>query len=225
MPDNDDTLLTQNNPNAEGDDDKQAANPNPDQGDGNENGDENNPPTDDQTKGKGEDDQAANNEDQDGNKDEDDDDAGAPESYEDFSVPEGFTVNEEQLGEYHRWAKDTNLTQDQAQQGIDMFVKIKEAEQAQWVEQQKSWVDQAKSDSEYGGDKFDENISVAVKARESFGTPEFVEMLEVSGLGNHPEMIRFLNRVGQAISEDKVIVGGNSGDKSHESVLYPSMSK
>ena len=93
-----------------------------------------------------------------------------------------------------------------------------------WVEQQKSWVEQAKADTEYGNDKFDESISVAVKARDNFGTSEFNEMLDSSGLGNHPEMIRFLNRVGKAISEDSVVVGGNSTSAlSREAVLYPSM--
>ena len=101
---------------------------------------------------------------------------------------------------------------------------MKQAEMNQWVEQQKSWVDDAKSDTEFGGDKFDQSISVAVKARDSFGTPEFNEMLDSSGLGNHPEMIRFLNRVGKQISEDGVIVGGSSiSNQSREAVLYPSM--
>ena len=101
---------------------------------------------------------------------------------------------------------------------------MKQAEMNQWVEQQKSWVDTAKQDAEYGGEKFEENIAVAVKARDSFGTSEFNEMLDSSGLGNHPEMIRFLNRVGKAISEDSVVVGGNSTSAlSREAVLYPSM--
>jgi len=105
-----------------------------------------------------------------------------------------------------------------------MVTKMQEAQVSQWVEQQKAWVDQAKSDTEIGGEKFDENISTAVKARDSFGNSEFSEMLDTSGLGNHPEMIRFLNRVGRAISEDKVIVSGaNAGQRSQESVLYPSM--
>jgi len=48
--------------------------------------------------------------------------------------------------------------------------------------------------------------------------------LDVSGLGNHPEMIRFLNRVGRAISEEKVVVGGsNVAPQTRESLLYPSM--
>ena len=151
--------------------------------------------------------------------------ASAPEEYGTFELPDNFDMNEETLGDYHTFAKENNLTQEQAQRGVDMVAQMKQAEMTQWVEQQKSWVDDAKSDAEYGGDKFEQNIAVAVKARDSFGTSEFNEMLDTSGLGNHPEMIRFLNRVGKAISEDSVVVGGTSttGNQTRESVLYPSM--
>ena len=150
--------------------------------------------------------------------------AGAPEEYSEFEVPEEYGINDETLTDYQSWAKENNLTQDQAQAGVNMVTKMQEAQVSQWVEQQKAWVDQAKSDTEIGGESFDANISTAVKARDSFGTSEFSEMLDTSGLGNHPEMIRFLNRVGKAISEDRVIVSGaNAGQRSQESVLYPSM--
>ena len=151
--------------------------------------------------------------------------ASAPEEYGTFELPDNFDMNEETLGEYHTFAKENNLTQEQAQRGVDMVAQMKQAEMTQWVEQQKSWVDDAKKDAEFGGDKFEQNIAVAVKARDSFGTSEFNEMLDTSGLGNHPEMIRFLNRVGKAISEDSVVVGGTSttGNQTRESVLYPSM--
>ena len=150
--------------------------------------------------------------------------AGAPEEYSEFEVPEEYGINDETLTDYQSWAKENNLTQDQAQAGVNMVTKMQEAQVSQWVEQQKAWVDQAKSDTEIGGERFDANISTAVKARDSFGTSEFSEMLDTSGLGNHPEMIRFLNRVGKAISEDRVIVSGaNAGQRSQESVLYPSM--
>ena len=151
--------------------------------------------------------------------------ASAPEEYGTFELPDNFDMNEETLGEYHTFAKENNLTQEQAQRGVDMVAQMKQAEMTQWVEQQKSWVDDAKKDAEFGGDKFEQNIAVAVKARDSFGTSEFNEMLDTSGLGNHPEMIRFLNRVGKAISEDSVVVGGTSttGNQTREAVLYPSM--
>jgi len=209
MPD-EDTLLTQTNTNAEEVVDQQAENSTQDQ-----EVQMQNPPDEEKS-------DAAQAETEESN--EDNQEAGAPEEYSDFEVPESYGINEDSLSEYQQWAKENNLTQDQAQAGVNMVTKMREAEVAQWVEQQKAWVDQAKTDAEIGGEGFDKNISTAVKARDSFGTAEFSEMLDSSGLGNHPEMIRFLNRVGKAISEDKVIVSGaNAGQKTRENVLYPSM--
>ena len=68
-----------------------------------------------------------------------------------------------------------------------------------------------KTDAEIGGDKLPENLAVARKALETFGTPELKALLNESGLGNHPEVIRFFYRSGKAISEDRVIRGGAAG--------------
>jgi hypothetical protein len=34
-------------------------------------------------------------------------------------------------------------------------------------------------------------------------------MLNQTGLGNHPEVVRFCAKAGRAVSEDKVVTGGN----------------
>ena len=44
--------------------------------------------------------------------------------------------------------------------------------------------------------------------RNAFGTEPFKQLLSESGLGNHPEVIRFMYRAGKAISEDSYV--GNS---------------
>ena len=68
-----------------------------------------------------------------------------------------------------------------------------------------------------------ENSTETVEAMENY-LLKFNEMLDSSGLGNHPEMIRFLHRVGKAISEDSVVVGGTTTSQlTREAVLYPSM--
>jgi hypothetical protein len=55
-----------------------------------------------------------------------------------------------------------------------------------------------------------ENLSVAKKALDAFGSPELRVLLEQSGLGNNPEVIRFMFRAGKAISEDS-FVGRSTG--------------
>jgi len=91
---------------------------------------------------------------------------------------------------------------------------------------QAGWLDSAKSDKEYGGDKLPQSLAVAQKAMEAFATPELKSLFEATGLGNHPEIVRFMVRAGNAISEDKHISGRNSGAAPAQTMaqrMYPNM--
>jgi hypothetical protein len=68
-------------------------------------------------------------------------------------------------------------------------------------------VTNSKGDKEFGGDKLSENLGVAKKALDAFGTAELRSLLNQSGLGDHPEVIRFMYRAGKAISEDRFVGG------------------
>jgi len=59
------------------------------------------------------------------------------------------------------------------------------------------WVDQAKSDTEYGGKNFDANIKTAKTGLKRFGSPRLHRILDETGLGSHPEMIRLFWKLGQ----------------------------
>jgi hypothetical protein len=102
--------------------------------------------------------------------------------------------------------------------------------QAQHDARVAEWEGLTKSDKEFGGAKFDENMVMAKTALKQFGSPELVKLLNDSGLGNHPELVRVFVRAGKAISEDTFVTGGQSaagkaqprsqGD--YASALYPS---
>lgn len=150
--------------------------------------------------------------------------AGAPESYETFNLPEGYQVDSEMLDSFHTWAKENHLPQDSAQAAVNLVIQQKEQEAASVNKAQEEWVSQAKSDQEFGGTSFDASIATAVKARDRFATPELVSLLEQTGLGNHPEMVRFFYRVGQSISEDKIVMGSaNATPRTAEKIMYPDM--
>ncbi|MEC7472463.1 MAG: hypothetical protein VX946_03765 [Pseudomonadota bacterium] len=50
-----------------------------------------------------------------------------------------------------------------------------------------------------------------MKAIEKFGSPELRQVLNDSGLGNHPELVKFCHRIGKAISDDSLVLGGTQG--------------
>ena len=68
---------------------------------------------------------------------------------------------------------------------------------------------QSMADKEFGGDKLNENLALASKAMDAFATPELKQVLDQTGLGNHPELIRAFVRVGRQISEDRLVPGGS----------------
>lgn len=154
--------------------------------------------------------------------------AGAPEEYADFTVAEGMTLDNDLLAEFVPMAKELNLPQEKAQALVDMASKLVQKQAAAQQETFRStvdgWVNAAKTDKEFGGDKFAGSIEVAQRALNSFATPELKEALNTTGLGNHPEMIRLMVRIGNAMKEDDRIVTGTtppqSAPKSAAEILF-----
>lgn len=149
--------------------------------------------------------------------------AAAPEKYE-FKAPEGMEYDPAILDSFSGAAREANLTQEAAQKLIDKMAPAIAARQADQVQAiHKEWQEASTADKEFGGEKLAENLGVARKALDAFGTPDLRKLLEETGLGNHPEVIRFLFKTGKAISEDKFVGGrGRGGDKDVLSVLYNS---
>lgn len=147
-----------------------------------------------------------------------------------FKLPEGVEFKAESLKELKDTAKELGLTQEQAQKIADLGAKQSQGFAEQLVEQQKTltaeWAEQTTTDKEIGGDKLSENLGVAKKALDSFGSKELKTLLDQSGLGNHPEIVRFMVKAGKAISEDGKLITGAAPQKSREETpienrLYP----
>lgn len=152
---------------------------------------------------------------------------GAPEAYTDFTLPEGMELDADVLGEFTAFAKELNLPQDKAQKIVDFQTKLatKQAEeyQAAAAKQGEEWAAQVKNDPELGGANYDKSVASAVKVIQSFGDEGLRELLNGSGLGNHPALFKFCHRISQAISEDKFVLPGSqssTGRKSNEEVFY-----
>lgn len=139
---------------------------------------------------------------------------GAPETYADFTMPEGVTLDADLLAEFTPVLKELNLSQASAQKVLDFAPKLLsqavEGIKAQLADEARSWHDAARGDKEIGGAKMAETLAVANKAFAKFGTPELKAFLASRGLNAHPELIRAFYRAGKAISEDRFVAGGAS---------------
>ncbi|EOT7446752.1 peptidase [Enterobacter roggenkampii] len=149
---------------------------------------------------------------------------GAPEKYE-FKPAEGQELDTAALEQFEPIARELNLTNEQAQKMVDLYgtqiLPMVQKQQAEaWQKTTEQWAADVKADKEIGGDKLTASIGVAQRALETFGTPELKEYLNSTGLGNHPDLIKFCVKVGQAMSEDKVLTGNEHGQRSAAQVLY-----
>lgn len=158
--------------------------------------------------------------------------AGAPEGdYAAFDLGEGVNLNPEVMTNFTTLAKKHNLSQEAAAEfaalGANITRGFAPAQEAILKEADAKWQKDSRADAEFGGTKYDENLSVAKKALDTFGTPELVKFLDESKLGNHPEVIRYFYKVGSRIGEDKMFTGDapNPATKSASDVLYGATSK
>lgn len=136
-----------------------------------------------------------------------------------FDVPEGVTLNEGDLKQFTEIAKELKLPQDQASKLVGLAIAREQARAEAFVKQVQTWADEVKADKELGTD---ESIATAKKAID-LGPPELKELLNSTGLGNHPVVVRWALSVGKALSEDKFIAGkdgGNAQPKTLEERLY-----
>lgn len=133
----------------------------------------------------------------------------------DLTMPEGFAVDTEMLDALGSEFKELGLTNGQAQKLSDKYADIiskrAAAQQEGWGQTIEKWVGDAKADKEIGGGKWDSTVSASRRAVETLGTPALKEYLNASGGGNHPELIRFMSKVGAMISEDDPASGAAAG--------------
>lgn len=135
---------------------------------------------------------------------------GAPETYEEFSLPEGMpegmTLEPEATSAFKEAAKADNLSQAQAQRYVDLAAglvkKTLDGFGTAHSERVEQWAEQVKADPLVGGPKYDANVQVALQAVSQFGDPELTQAFKEYGLGNHPAIVRAFYRVGKAIAEN-----------------------
>lgn len=136
-------------------------------------------------------------------------------------VPEGIQLDQASLDEFSKIVKDKALSpSERAQKLVDLAVKREADRQKAFADTVQTWADTVAKDPELGNA---ENQAAARKVVEEFGTPEFRELLNSTGMGNHPEVVRFVLKVSKAMGEDSILrARGNAtgAAKDPASVLY-----
>ena len=128
---------------------------------------------------------------------------------------DGYDLGEDDEGvldDFKQFSHDIGLTQHQAENILGAYNDIQEQEAENFqqsikdlevhstIELQKEW-----------GKNFEGNMDYAKRAYSQFATPGLSEVLDETGLGNHPEMIRAFSKIGQLLGEESLAVGTGLG--------------
>lgn len=148
-----------------------------------------------------------------------------PEKY-DLKPSEGSFLNAKDLEKIAAAARERGLSQQDAQ----AFLVDQEKEVADRIDaQSQAWAEEAQNDKEIGGAAFNENVQLAKRLVDRFGSERLKQEMNRLGYGNHPEWIRLFSKIGKHFVDDKAVFPGSSGsgkvDKSLEEILYPDMFK
>lgn len=149
-----------------------------------------------------------------------------PEKY-DLKLPEGSLLDPATVEKISSFAKERGLSNEQAQailerESASVSEYVKGQEEGLKAEAQK-WVETIRSDKEIGGDAFNKSVEHAKRLVDRYATADFKKVLDDTGLGNHPELVRMLARIGKAMADDTAVLPGTSsstGQRSAAEIMY-----
>lgn len=153
-------------------------------------------------------------------------------TYEPFTLPEGIEVDNEtlaafttQLGEFERnTGADHAATQAFGQTLMERHIaalndhtaRLQEYYQNAWDEQKNGWAKSFESDPEIGGNRRDTTLKHAKTFIRTYGgdeaqQKELTSLMNDTGIGNHPALIRLLSRAGESLAEGRPLPATNAG--------------
>lgn len=141
--------------------------------------------------------------------------------YAELKLPDGAAVDETSLTNYKKLAKELNLSSENAQRVLDFEAK-RLADGAAKAAQ--DWQEQVKQTY---GDKLPTVMATAARAVEKFGGDELRTLLDQTGLGNHPIMVKAFHDAGMLLQEDRGVSasGQPKRDLTFAEALYGTRSK
>lgn len=134
-----------------------------------------------------------------------------PETYEAFKDVDGNEYSPDSVRQFSEAAKKVGLSQEKAQTLFEAMVPTAKAHMMSDLRSKaEQWALDCEKDPEIGGANFGANKAVAIAGYREFATPELRTILNASGLGNHPEVVRHFYRLGKTLQQDKGVYGNAS---------------
>ena len=171
------------------------------------------------------------------------DEPAPPPKYEPFALPEGTTFDEARMGEFTKLLSGLELdgkashdvVQKFGQEAVNFHInEVQKAVQettkfyqTSWDKQKTDWKTATLNDPELGGNRIQTTVDSALNFIRTHGgnaeqQKEFRDLMETSGLGNHPVILRVLSNAGRAMSEGAPLAATRpaSAPKSKVATMY-----
>jgi hypothetical protein len=154
-------------------------------------------------------------------------------AFTDLVAPEGFTLEPGLSAEFvttvnqHR-GDPKGLANALLALNVKAQTQASEAASKGWETLQGDWKKQSEADPEIGGANYTKNTTAATEIGARFGGPKFHEALELTGMGNHPEWLRFISKTAPFLKEAAPLPPGGApgqGGKATPTNLYPNQTK
>jgi hypothetical protein len=134
-----------------------------------------------------------------------------------LKIPDGSPLDASVLAEVEAFAKEKGISPEIAQAIVEKQHAAASAYATKLASEYEAtkakWVSAVQTDKEIGGEAFKGNVEIAHRAMKAFASDEFVSILETTGLGNHPELVRVFYRIGKQMADDKLVTGAQAQPK------------
>ena len=164
---------------------------------------------------------------------------GSPDTYDfkEVKLPDGVSLAEETTKEFAKLARESNLSQMQANKYLQLAVSHSQFLQNRFLEavnfqrenQIQKWDKECEASEDLKGEKYNEAVRIADLAIEKLvpQNSDFLENLKSSGLNHHPVFIRVFKTLGEQMlsPNQKKGTSPTMPAKSMAEVFYPNMMK
>jgi hypothetical protein len=144
----------------------------------------------------------------------------------DLKAPDGSMLAPADVEKVTSLAKEAKLSPEVAQKVLDAqsrtVTEYRDRLLGDFQKQSQQWVTDLKADKEFGGEKFSETVESAKRAFHAYAGPELVKLMNDTGYGNHPEVIKMFARIGKPLADGRFVQGGQPvvAKKRPEDILY-----
>lgn len=139
--------------------------------------------------------------------------AGAPESYAEFKLPDGYKLDEQLAKDASALFKEMNLSQDAAQRLVDLYaangLKAAEAPFKEWADLQKTWLGDIADRFGSKAETVRTDIGKAISTLPPSLARNFRAALDLTGAGSHPDVVEALSIMLKPLIEGGSVRQGN----------------